>query len=146
MKTTDDKGVEGTPKTNRRYEMTTMHLFDTEAREETPLCGADVPVIDLIGEDHYLERREEGLPVGTVCEDCKAEVVRLVEKRCRELKADAGVCLAKAERLQERDVVRFRNSVEATEMEADRLLLRAEEYRGLADGLARETGPNRNGG
>ena len=91
MKTTDDKGVEATPKTNRRYEMATMHLFDTEAREEKPLCGAGVPVIDLIGVDYYLERREEGLPVGTVCEDCKAEIVRLVEKRCRESKADAGV-------------------------------------------------------
>ena len=132
--------------TNRRYEMTTMHLFDTEAREEKPLWGADVPIIDLIGVDYYLERRAEGLPVGIVCEDCKAELVRLVEKRCRELKADAGVCLAKAERLRKRDAVRYRKSVEAAEMEADRLLHRAEEYRGLADRLARETGPNRNGG
>ena len=146
MKTTEDKGVEETPKTNRRYEMTTMHLFDTEAREEKPLCGSDVPVIDLIGVDYYLERREEGLPVGTVCEDCKAELVRLIEKRCRESKADAGVCLAKAERLRKRDAVRFRNSVEEAEMEADRLVRRAEEYHGLADGLARETGPIRNSG
>ena len=146
MKTTDDKGVEATPKTNRRYEMATMHLFDTEAREEKPLCGAGVPVIDLIGVDYYLERREVGLPVGTVCEDCKAEIVRLVEKRCRESKAGAGVYLAKAESLRKRDAVRYRNSVEAAEMEADRLLHRAEEYRGLAARLARETGPNRNGG
>ena len=146
MEATRDKTFNPRLDTNRRYEVNTMHLFDDEAADETPLCRAGVSVHDLIGVDYYLERREEGLPVGTVCEDCKAEIVRLVEKRCRELKADAGVCLAKAERLRKRDAVRYRNSVEAAEMEADRLLHRAEEYRGLADRLVRETGPNRNGG
>ncbi len=62
------------------------------------------------------------------------------------MNADAGVFLAKAERLRKRDAVRSRNSVEATEMEAACQLLRAGEYRRHADGLARETGPNRNGG
>ena len=146
MGTTRDKTFKPRLITNRRYKVNTMHLFDTKAREEKPLCGADVPIIDLIGVDYYLERRAEGLPVGVVCEDCKAELVRLVENRCHELKADAGLCLAKAERLRKRDAVRYRNSVEAAEMEAGRLLHRAEEYRGLADELARETGPNRNGG
>ena len=61
------------------------------------------------------------------------------------MNADAGVFLAKAERLRKR-AVRSRNSVEATEMEAACQLLRAGEYRRPADGLARETGPNRNGG
>ena len=126
--------------------MNTMHVYDDKAADETPLCRAGVSVHNLVGVKYYLERRAEGLPVGVVCEDCKAELVRLVENRCHELKADAGLCLAKAERLRKRDAVRYRNSVEAAEMEADRLLHRAEEYRGLADELARETGPNRNGG
>ena len=146
MEATRDKTFNTRLDTNRRNEVNSMHLFDDEAADETPLCRAGVSVHNLIGVDYYLERRKDDLPVGTVCEDCKAEIVRLVEKRCRELKADAGVCLVKAGRLRKRDAVRYRNSVEEAEMEADHLLHRAEEYRGLADRLARETDPNRNGG
>ena len=146
MGTTRDKAFKPRLITNRRYKVNTMHVYDDKAADETPLCRAGVSVHNLVGVKYYLERRAEGLPVGIVCEDCKAELVRLVEKRCQELKADAGVCLAKAERLRKRDAVRYRNSVEAAEMEADRLLHRAEEYRGLAERLARETDPNRNGG
>ena len=47
----------------------------------------------------------------------------------------------KAESLRKRDAVRYRNSVEAAEMEADRLLHRAEEYRGLAGRLAKGDRP-----
>ncbi len=36
--------------------MTTMHLFDTWAREEKALCGADVPAINLMAVDYFLER------------------------------------------------------------------------------------------
>ena len=68
--------------TNGRYEMETMHLMDTQADEEKALCGANVPADDLTGVDDYMERWKDGLPVGTVCEPCKAHAVRWVEN-CR---------------------------------------------------------------
>ena len=64
--------------TNGRYEMETMHLMDTQADEEKALCGANVPADDLTGVDNYMERRKDGLPVGTVCERCKALAMPLV--------------------------------------------------------------------
>ena len=64
---------------NGRYEMETMHLFDTQADEEKALCGANVPADDLTGVDDYVERRKDGLPVGTVCERCKTLAMPFAE-------------------------------------------------------------------
>ena len=74
---------------NERYEMETMHLFDTQADEEKALCGANVPADDLTGVDDYVERRKDGLPVGTVCERCKSPAVRWVESCRLKLESDA---------------------------------------------------------
>ena len=41
MKNRDDRTLKATPETNSRYESTEFHLFDTDATEETALCGAD---------------------------------------------------------------------------------------------------------
>ena len=73
---------------NGTYEVIVMHFFDDEAADETSLCGAGVSVHDLISVDYYLERRKDGLPVGTVCEGCKALVVPFAENLIRDLNAD----------------------------------------------------------
>ena len=157
--------IETTPKlkieTNGRYEMETMHLMDTEADEEKALRGANVPVHDLTGVDDYLERRKDGLPVGTVCEPCKAPAVRWVESHCLKLEADAGDLRASADRLErmstnslanarsrrrrraekaEREEARHQSSAERRNMEAAQLEGEADEYRRVANILARETG------
>ena len=121
-----------------------MHLFDSDARDEEALCKAEVSIHDLNAVQDYLDRRRHGLSVPTVCEPCKVPAVRWAENHRLKLEADTGVYLAKAENLRKRDAVRYRKSVEEAEMEADRLLHEAEEYRRLADRLARETGLARN--
>ena len=74
--------------TNGRYEMKAMHLMDTQADEEKALCGANVPADDLTGVDNYMERRKDGLPVGTVCQDCKALAMPLAEAIIEEMAQD----------------------------------------------------------
>ena len=57
--------------------------------EETGSSAAqDTSVDDRTGVDYYLERRKDGLPVGTVCEGCKALVVPFAENLIRDLNAD----------------------------------------------------------
>ena len=41
---------------NGRYEMETMHMFDTQADEEKALCGANVHAEDLTGVDYSIWR------------------------------------------------------------------------------------------
>ena len=60
-----------------RHEVMEMHLFEIDAAEEKALCGEDTSATDRIGVDYYLERRKDGLEVGTVCERCKALAVPL---------------------------------------------------------------------
>ena len=145
--------------TNGRYEMETMHLMDTQADEEKALCGANVPADDLTGVDDYVERRKDGLPVGTVCERCKAPGVRWVESRCRKLEADAGELRAGADILermvtnslpnaknclgQSEEAARCRSSAERRNMEAAQLEDEADDCRRVADMLERETGLTR---
>ena len=145
MKVQDDKGFEEKLETNRRYEMMEMHLFDIDDREEKALCGQDTSVDDRTGVDYYLERRKDGLPVGTVCERCKALTVPFAVNHCQELEVYAKNFRAKAERLRERDAVRYRNSSEEADLQADQLVDEAAEYRRLVDKLARETGLMRSG-
>ena len=85
--------------------------------------------------------------LGTVCEDCKAEIVRLVEKRCRELKADAGVWPGQGrEGYGSVMPCAIGTAWRRRRWRPTTCCTGAEEYRGLADRLARETDPNRNGG
>ncbi len=57
--------------TERRYEVIEMHLSDTNAVVPKALCGADT-AHDLRDLKGYLEDRLYEVPVGTVCQDCKA--------------------------------------------------------------------------
>ncbi len=82
-----------------------------DARKEEPLCKGRVSVHDLIDVDGYLYQWMHDFPVPTVCEPCKALAIQWAEKRCQELEAAEGVCRDKAERLRDRDAVRYRNSV-----------------------------------
>ena len=68
--------------------METIHPMDTDAEEEKALCGADAPSNDLTGVDHYLKRRRDGLPVGTVCKARKARTVQWAANWLLELDAD----------------------------------------------------------
>ena len=136
--------------------METRHLFDAQADEEKALCGANVPADDLTGVDYYRKRRKDGLPVGTVCEPCKAPAVRWAVIRCPKPEADAGEFRAGADRLERmatngqakaeyrcrraEEAERCRSSAEWRDLEADRLEDEAEECRRVADVLARETG------
>ena len=92
-----------------RREQTEMHLFDPIAAEEKADCGEDASVHGRMSVDYYVERRKDGLDVGTVCERCKALAVPFALSVGRDLEAEG--------RLDE-----------------------ADEYRGLADILLRETG------
>ena len=74
-----------------RNEVTERHLFDTEADEEKPLCGADNSESELIATPYYLEDRLHGRPVGAVCEGCKVEVVSLALRFSRDLEAEGMV-------------------------------------------------------
>ncbi len=147
--------VETKPKrqTYRRYEMETMHLFDTHADEEKALCGDDVPVHARQGVDEYLERRKDGLPVGNVCEPCKVHAVRLAENRILKLEADAEELRVGADELErmaagspadgaERVLARYRNSASGRRSEADGFEDEARELRRLVERLKRETGLN----
>ena len=105
--------------TNGRYEMEAMHLMDTQADEEKALCGANVPADDLTGVDNYMERRKDGLPVGTVCQDCKTLAMPIAEAIIEDM---------------------------AQALEDEGRLGGAEDYRDLLNRLARETGQDRRAG
>ena len=82
MRTRDDETMKLTLEINRRYEVREIHLFDTDAREEKALCGADASDDDRRSVDGDLEDRAYGSSVGTVCEACKAlrrELIRDLE-------------------------------------------------------------------
>ena len=88
MKSRDDRPFELKREDTRTGEVTEMHLFDTDAREEKALCGADTSADDRIGVDYYLGRRKDDLEVGTVCEGCKAQTVPFAVNRSRDKEAE----------------------------------------------------------
>ena len=53
-------------------EVMETHLFDANAHVERALGGEETSANDRMSVDYYLERRKDGLEVGTVCERCKA--------------------------------------------------------------------------
>lgn len=71
-----------------RYEVMEMHLFDAEATEEKPLCGEDSSPVEQMSVDYYLEELLCGLPVGTVCDKCKALAMPLVEAIIEDMAGD----------------------------------------------------------
>ena len=143
MKAQDDKGFEAKLETNRRHEKMEMHLFDKNDSEEEALCKDRVHVHDLLTVQHYMESRMDGVPVGTVCERCKALAVPFAANHCQELEVYAKNFRAKAERQRERDAIRYRNSSQEADLEADQLVDEATEYRRLVDRLAKQTGLKR---
>lgn len=119
-----------------------MHLFDAETREEVTLCGAGASAYDRITVQYCLGQLIDGLRVGNICRSCMVRAVCWTEGHCRKLEADAIQLRAKALRLHERDATRYRNCLEESDMEADRLLLEARELRQLAGRLEEEKGLN----
>ena len=71
--------LETNPATERRIEVTDMHLFDENEAEEKPLCGADAPADYHRSVRYYLEDRLHEARVGNICPDCKALAMPLVE-------------------------------------------------------------------
>ena len=142
--------IETKPKirTYRRYEMETMHIFDTQADEEKAFCEVDVPTADLMSVGEYLGRRMDELPVGNVCEPCKIHAIRWAENRVRRLETDARSLLDSADELErmaagcqaERDAARYRNSAERRRSEAGEFEEEAGELRRFVQRLKRETG------
>ena len=86
MRTPNDYKV--TPETDLRKEVIELHLFNNDAREEEALCGAKTSAHERIGVDYYLDQRKKGIPVGTVCEWCKALAVPFAESLIRDLDDD----------------------------------------------------------
>ena len=68
-----------------------MHLFDLNAAKEKALCGEDTSASDRMSVDYFLERRKDGLEVGTVCEACKALAVPVAMNLSRDLEGDGRV-------------------------------------------------------
>ena len=131
------------PMNDRRSDVMTMHLFDSDARDEEALCGAESSVHSRTILQDYLERRRYDLPVSTTCEPCKALAVSWIDNRCRQIDADAGDLRAKAERLNQRDAARYPNSIREAKAEASSLADEAHGLRQLADRLTSELGPKR---
>ena len=148
---------------NRKCEMNEiheMHLMDAEAEREEAFCKVEVSAHDLISVQDYSKRRTNGLSLPTVCKACKTVAGQWAKNRSLKLEADAreiragadklegmaADCLAKADGLRrraeeaERDAARYRSSAERRNMEAVRLEAEADEYRRLADVLAKEIG------
>ena len=90
-----ENGIEFTCKakmqTDRRREMTEMHLFDAEAREEEALCKIKVSVHDLTSVQNYVERRANNLPLPTICIKCKVVAVQWADDYCLKLEAHGRV-------------------------------------------------------
>lgn len=95
-----------------------MHLFDENAREEEALCGVETLDEERRSVVFYLEDRAHGSSVGNVCQECKV----LAAPLAREI-IEAAV----------------------KEHEAEGRFDVAEDYRELAQTLARETGQDRSG-
>ena len=75
MEATRGRSYDPGPEGARRREVIEMHLFDDDAAEENPLCGADTSDDDRRSATCYLEDRLRGAWVGTVCEGCKERAV-----------------------------------------------------------------------
>ena len=68
--------------------MNEQHLFDENARSERALCGADSSTEDRVSVGYYMEQRNNGFGVGTVCESCKAFAPPFALRLSRDLEAE----------------------------------------------------------
>lgn len=118
MRTHMTYNLKPTLETERRFEMMEMHLSDTNAVVPKAVCGAETShdLRDLKG---YLEDRLYEVPVGAVCQDCKALAMPLAEVILDDM---------------------------AQDLEYDGRLGESEDCRQLASKLALETGENRGQG
>ncbi len=69
-------------------EVMETHLFDANANVERALGGEETSANDRMSVDYYLERRKDGLEVGTVCERCKALAAPFAMSLARDLEAE----------------------------------------------------------
>lgn len=147
-----------TTPTIRRNDVIEMHLMDAGANEEKALCNTDVSVHVLTGVQDYLERRRTDLPIPPLCFGCKALAVQWAESHLLDLEADAEQVRTNAEEVRgmaesqrtkaeslrrqaeeaEGDAVRYWNSFERRELEAERLEREVGEHRRLVNRMARE--------
>ena len=124
MSPSNNEGIEKLTETERRYEVMRhkameMHLVNRNAGREAAFCGADAPDVELMGVDYYLEQRKDGFGVGNVCQRCKVLAMPLAV-----------------------EVI----EAEIEKHEAEGRFDVAEDYRELAQTLAKETGQTSPGG
>ena len=105
-------GTEGRFKMTR-YQVFEMHLFDENAAEERANCGRDTTRTERRGLKGYLEDRLREAPVGAVCQECKALAMPLAKNIIADM---------------------------AQNLEDEGRWGEAEDWRQLADTLAKETG------
>ena len=147
-----------TTPTSRRNDVIEMHLMDAWANEEKALCNTDVSAHALTGVQDYLERRMTDLPIPPICSGCKTLAVQWAESHLLDLEADAEQVRTNAEEVRsmaesqrtraeslrrqaeeaEGDAVRYRNSFERRELEAERLESEVDEHRQLVNRMASE--------
>ncbi len=121
MRVADYNTLKTNPRTGRRHEavrneVMKMHLFDAEAREEAALCREDSSSIERMSVGYYLEEHLRGLPVGTVCQDCKTLAMPFAEAIIEDM---------------------------AEDLEEEGRLGDAEDCREVLNRLVRESGPDR---
>ena len=68
--------------------MNEQHLFDEDADSERAFCGADGSTEERVSVGYYMERRKNGLEVGSVCASCKAFAPPLALRLSRDLEAE----------------------------------------------------------
>ena len=71
-----------------RHKPIETHLFEPHAVEEQAHCGEDTSVHYRMSVGSYIERRKDGLDVGTVCERCKALAVPFAMSIARDLETE----------------------------------------------------------
>ena len=98
METTKYRDLQTRLDTEGSCELTEMHLFDADAREEEAICGAEVSVHDLTGVDDYLERRRHDLSLSTVCNRCKVSAIPFARMRGSAVEAEGTTDEAEAYR------------------------------------------------
>ena len=142
----------------RRHELQELHLMDADAAVEETLCRAKAAAEDLISVHCYLKQRVDDGPPSPICGRCMVEAVEYAKSRSLELEADAQELRARADKLErqakdsrkkaechrrqaeqaEADAERYAAGAERRHSEADRLEDEAEDYRRLAEQLAKE--------
>ena len=88
MRTSGNESLSMALETGRGYAVNEQHVFDEDASEERALCGTDSSANDRVSVGYYMERRKDGLPVGSICEPCKAFAPPFALRLSRDLEAE----------------------------------------------------------